>query len=381
MKNTVLQSQVIDWLRFPLIIGVVFIHSFGSHTYDLQIMHSDPFSGVSTFNWIRICLSNVITHISVPVFYLISGYLFFYNLGGAFDINIFKNKIKKRFRSLFIPYLLWNLIAILIVVILKLGAHIVKKKPLSNILVWFQDNGWWHLFWDNNVWGENSISWAGTVIPMTGPADLPLWYLRDLMVIVLISPLVFYYLKYTKFYGIFILALAYISKIWPNIHGLSITAVFFFSVGAYFSLNDKNLVDEFNKIRIPAYVLFMLLLFPMIWFNGKNTFIGSLIYPVFIIIGVCVIFNISSMLIEKEKVKVIPLLTQSTFFIYALHTLVVLRICSFIINGIIGSTNALALTISYLMTPILTIFCCLALYVLMKRFFPRLLGLLTGDRV
>ena len=128
-------------------------------------------------------------------------------------------------------------------------------------------------------------------------------------------------------------------------------------------------------------LLFMLLLFPMIWFNGKNTFIGSLIYPVFIMIGVCVIFNISSMLIEKEKVKVIPLLTQSTFFIYALHTLVVLRICSFIINRIIGSTNALALTISYLMTPISTIFCCLALYVLMKRFFPRLLGLLTGDRV
>lgn len=83
MKNTVLQSQVIDWLRFPLIIGVVFIHSFGNYPYDLQIMHSDPFSGVSIFNWIRICLSNVITHISVPAFYLISGYLFFYNLGGG----------------------------------------------------------------------------------------------------------------------------------------------------------------------------------------------------------------------------------------------------------------------------------------------------------
>lgn len=74
-----LQSRTIDWLRFPLAIAVVYIHSFGSYPIDLNFLHSDPFSSISIFNWIRICFSHVLTHIAVPSFYLISGYLFFHN--------------------------------------------------------------------------------------------------------------------------------------------------------------------------------------------------------------------------------------------------------------------------------------------------------------
>lgn len=77
-----LQSSVIDWLRFPLAIAVVFIHSFGAYPFDLDTLHSGPFTGMSIYNWIRICFSHVFTHIAVPTFYVISGYLFFCNWGG-----------------------------------------------------------------------------------------------------------------------------------------------------------------------------------------------------------------------------------------------------------------------------------------------------------
>lgn len=375
------QSEVINWLRFPLIIGVVFIHNFGDIPYDLDAMHAAPFSGINIYNWIRICLSHVFTHISVPIFYLISGYLFYYNLGGAFSAQIYKNKLKKRFQSLFIPYIIWNVIAILVVVGLKICAHILNGKPISNILLWFQDNGWWHLFWDSNVWGESTYNWLGIETHMSGPVDLPLWYLRDLMVVVLISPIIFAYLKYTKFYGIIILAFAYVSRIWPNIHGLSLTAVFFFSFGAYFAINGRTLVEEFKKVRIFSYALALLLSLPMVWYDGKNTVIGSVIYPFFIITGVISVFNIAVQLIEKGVVKSHSILTQSTFFIFALHTLLVLRISSYAINAIIGGGSAFAMILSYTLTPLLAIAICLLLYIVIKRLSPRALSILNGNRV
>lgn len=74
----------------------------------------------------------------------------------------------------------------------------------------------------------------------------------------------------------------------------------------------------------------------MVWYDGKNTVIGSVIYPFFIITGVISVFNIAVQLIEKGVVKSHSILTQSTFFIFALHTLLVLRISSYTINAIIG---------------------------------------------
>lgn len=63
------QSEVINWLRFPLIIGVVFIHSFGDIPYDLDAMHAAPFSEINIYNWIRICLSHVL-HIYQSRFFI-----------------------------------------------------------------------------------------------------------------------------------------------------------------------------------------------------------------------------------------------------------------------------------------------------------------------
>ena len=55
-----LQSQTIDWLRFPLAVAVVFIHSFGYPlTYTLPALNIHSFSGMDVYNVIRICFSQV----------------------------------------------------------------------------------------------------------------------------------------------------------------------------------------------------------------------------------------------------------------------------------------------------------------------------------
>ena len=119
----------------------------------------------------------------------------------------------------------------------------------------------------------------------------------------------------------------------------------------------------------------------MVWYDGKNTVIGSVIYPFFIITGVISVFNIAVQLIEKGVVKSHSILTQSTFFIFALHTLLVLRISAYTTNAIIGEDSAFAMILSYTLTPLLAIAICLLLYIVIKRLSPRALSILNGNRV
>lgn len=76
MNNENLQSQTINYLRFPLIILVIFIHSYGTVT--IQSNSIEVMSNQSVFNNVSYLLSMVFARLAVPLFFLISGFLYFY---------------------------------------------------------------------------------------------------------------------------------------------------------------------------------------------------------------------------------------------------------------------------------------------------------------
>lgn len=157
-----LQSESLKALRFPLAVMVVFIHSFGLTDYNLP--NWSNLSGMDINVAIQILFSHVLSHVAVPAFFLISGYFFFYKVTN-FDFATYKGKLRKRVHTLLIPYLLWNALYILWIVIQKVGAFFVKGKPLSNIVDYFQENHWLRMFWDCNVWSLNYFNWLGTSTP------------------------------------------------------------------------------------------------------------------------------------------------------------------------------------------------------------------------
>lgn len=376
-----LQSRTITWLRFPMAVAVVFIHCFGSYSYSLETIRADPFAAMSIYNWIRIFFSHVVTHIAVPVFFLISGYLFFRKWTN-WDKRRYVSKLKSRWHSLIVPYILWNLCVCLYIVASKVGAYFVKGKPLSDIIVWLDENKWLHLFWDNNVWGEDRFNWLGWTMPMSAPIDFPLWFLRDLIVMVFISPVIFLFLKSFRYWGLLFLGIAYLTNIWTSLPGLNVTAVFFYSVGVYIAINGRNIVVEFRKIEPLSYILALFFLFLSLWFDGSNTNIGALyVYRPYVLFGVCAMICIASRVNEKRPLS--PLytqLSQATFFIYAIHAWIIMGISAKIVSSIVTSHSAFASTVSYFLLPAINIAICILSYYLMKRFMPRLLGLLTGNR-
>jgi hypothetical protein len=102
--------------------------------------------------------------------------------------------------------------------------------------------------------------------------------------------------------------------------------------------------------------------------------------PIFILSAVISAINIASSLIERKKVKVTPLLVKSIFFVYAVHTVLILSIVGLIFDYIFKSKGAIILTIRYFTVPIMTGYVCVLVYYVMKKIMPKILNILSGNR-
>jgi fucose 4-O-acetylase-like acetyltransferase len=109
-KSDTIQSQVIDLLRFPLIIGVVFIHN-ASPTFFFQGVELGSSSSLPIYSVCSQLFSQILGSVAVPLFFLISGFLFFLNVD--FNKQIYVKKLCARAKTLLIPYLFWNGLSIL----------------------------------------------------------------------------------------------------------------------------------------------------------------------------------------------------------------------------------------------------------------------------
>lgn len=141
------ESETISYLRFPLIVLVVMIHSKfdGVVVNGVGLMHDGGFPCYSTISTL---VSNIIASIAVPLFYFISGFLFFFKTA-FFSFDVYCSKIKKRAKTILIPYLCWNLFVIL----LLLAAESVFPGLLSGknkLVVDYTFTDWLWSFYDTS---------------------------------------------------------------------------------------------------------------------------------------------------------------------------------------------------------------------------------------
>lgn len=81
MNNNIEYTKDTDWLRFPLCVLVVLIHSdFGLATDSLSLNIPEV---------VRYLIKDTVASFAVPTFFAISGYLFFYKIKD-FGISCYK---------------------------------------------------------------------------------------------------------------------------------------------------------------------------------------------------------------------------------------------------------------------------------------------------
>jgi hypothetical protein len=258
--------------------------------------------------------------------------------------------------------------------------HPYPPHDITNLL-----SGGYHLFWDCKVWGGYPrINWLGDAVYSTGPLDPPLWFLRDLIVVSLISPILYVVINRLKIYGILIWLILYVSNVWITVPGLSITAIFYFSLGAYLAINRYNIVTLVHRYKYVTLPVTILLYFIVCYYDGNNTSIGFNIVPFYCICGTFSIFYIASELIMKYRCKPNKLLVSSCFFVYALHNIIVgynpVAISKKTIHFLIPELYGFEVGICYFLTPVLTAAICVAIYVVCRKLFPKVTLILSGNK-
>lgn len=374
-----IQSKTIDLLRFPLAIMVIFIH-LNPKTVSLVDADFALLSGRGLFNGLQILFSHVLTHIAVPAFFFISGFLFFINIQ-EWSWKTYGHKMRNRLKSLIIPYFLWNALPFILMI---LGAviHVEEWTAVQKILRGFD----WHIFYDFRVWGTDRVNWLGGHLKSTGPYDLPLWFLRDLIVGTTLTPVIYLLVSRLKLFFVSLLLLAYITKVWILLPGFSITMFFFFSLGAYFALNKINIVQFVTKYKYWFVLPAMVLMVVCVVFDGGNTPIGQIFYPFFVCTGVFTAFYFASLLVSKYQLRSSKYLVSSCFFIYAFHVLYLHNIGSPLsrvlkaLHHLIPGTSLAENVVCYLFSPFLTALLCILVLFLFRKILPRTTLLFSGNK-
>ena len=349
---------------------VVFIHSFGlpsqvhPETYNYANL-----SAFEVYNIFRIVVSHCVAHCAVPTFFMISGYLFFTKLD-VWDYEIWKFKIAKRIRTILFPYIIWVGFSILISIAGNVAKVLIKGEDIMTIVYWFSNHGWLHLLWDSNTWLEDRTNIIGQLCPFSSPNLIAFWFMRDLMVVMAFTSLIHWFIKRFGVIVIVFLYVCYITGVWIPINGFSIIATFYFTLGAYFSIDKIDFISLFYRTR--HYSLFMVLtLLPfMVYYNGIETKIGNLIYPFFVSSMVVTFVNLIATIVIKQETPILKKLSEDSFFIFASH-LFVLPYVKSLIYRIIGIDNTFILFIGYLLVPFVTIAICIGINLLVKKYFPK----------
>ena len=352
-------SKIINLLRFPLSFLIVLLHS---NCITNNGYHYD--TGIGDF--FMVCFTNGICQVAIPAFAFISGYLFF-NHFSTWDYNTYKTKIKKRFYSLFIPYMTWNIIAFLWIVFYQSILNIFKHTNFDIIEI-FHSVGGIRLFWDTYD---------------TMPLDGPLWYIRDLIFVVLLSPIIMLFIKKTKLWGMILFTCFFLANIWhPFVHHPSQKmVVYFFTLGAYFHLENIDFLLLFRNNHLIIYVFSILSLLTMIFTFGYNAYFYRLANDLFTIFGCAAIICLADVIVKKYNTNIIPsYYSDSSFFIYAAHRFAIIDIISSLYSVIFPVNNQAQLAIKYFTIAILTTYICLFLFLLLKQKFPKFLSYINGGR-
>lgn len=359
MNFTEKQSLCIDLLRFPLCVLVVLCHT--------KILFGIPGIGLPSGAFqqgLQIFLCEVIPHIAVPAFVFFSGYLFFYHC--SFDPALWKRKFASRARGLLLPYLIWCTIGFIIASSTGQCSFTLKN------FIWG--------FWDTREWME-----LPSHIGAAMPSDMPLWFIRDLMMMVILSPAIYRIVKKTGF------ALPLIAGIWwyshwmPKITGFSSDIVFFFILGAYLAIRDVNFVEKTYRFRWGIHTAAAgLMVADFIIVNGNFTEYGSLKYcwPVFnafVIFGMFSAIHIASTLSSKTERKKLAFWGGCSFFIYAVHYLY----SPYLMEGlgkIWQPQTDLGFAAFFLIFATLTTLSAIAGYHILKHLSPKTCNIITGNR-
>ena len=295
-----------------------------------------------------------ITRFAVPMFFILSGIAFFRD----YTNQKYLSKIKTRFFSLCIPYLIWNTLWMIFDLVCSctvISSFFVGRKMFELSVL--------NIFKGIFIYGANP----------------PFWYIFYLIIFVLLSPLIDLLVR-NKYIGIAITAVLASLSIFRigNYYGFSYNAIVFYFLGAvlgkhYFAAVVKK-TGRISRI-FSAMFLFVYILFKNL-FPINEYYLAPFIKIVVFTLASYALWSLVDLFMDKISMR--PIYTRS-FLVYAMHiniSAIIYKICYLLLpkNGYMAIPNfLLTFTLTLL---IINVFC-----IVVERFFPSVYALLIGKRI
>ena len=387
-----LTSRTINWLRVALVLLVLFVHVHPDHNPHWLTM--DNLSG-QPLGWVIFSvigtLINKFAFSAVPLFFAISGYLFFQKLE-TWSWKVWKQKIRSRVRTLLIPFIIFNVICAISLLCLSLkngggwtlaGAY-EGRWPLA---------GW---LWNGVSYCQGWKNWLGMDMQLYYPLDVPLWFVRDLMVMLVLSPIIYWLIRKGGAVYLGLVGIAYCLGVLCCAPGFSTNALFFFSLGAFAAIREIDPVAGARKnIKwiLPIFICFWIVA-SMIVAPGDAQPFENLTF----IFGIPVCFWIGAGVMERgtgqsgssatqlsAQKRDYSFITGSCFFVYCIHMVNfgnwnLLSWSNQVGSLIFNLDNPAIASIAYMAEIALIMAAGTLTYWLLKRFLPRISGFITGGR-
>lgn len=301
---------------------------------------------------------------AVPLFYLISGYLFFMKVPDG--VKSIGRKIRKRIKSLLIPYFIGCVFFVIFysfIALLPWTSNLINssssimplfQKPYSIILI--------SIFYDGG----------------TGyPCAFQLWFLRDLILIVATSPLWYLCLKHLKWgFVAVVFVLTYFDV--PHVPFYSL---FWFVLGGQLT-KVKIEMGGNGRTKVAIFGLFLFLIISIIQLFFPDIINWSLLRIPIILLGIIGAWGLYDVVFGKDfslsRHQWFATACQFTFFIYLFHepTLNIVRKLIVIVLG----KNELGYLTSYLISPWIFTVCAVFVGLLFRKYLPRVYDVCTGGR-
>ena len=347
-------SRLISAIRFPL---VVFIHTLPN----VYVPIERSFSLSNIYVFISELISHNLARIAVPAFFAISGFLFYKNLEGKPFLFFYKTKLESRFWSLLVPFIVWNGISYLAIVI-KNYLGLVVGIEQDSFMTKISSYNLYNIFWSDDF---------------GAPLNYPLWYLRDLICVSFLAPVFYWAVNIFKRFTPLIFLLLFVSNIESNVPGLSSTAICFFGIGSYAGINRIDFVSLFDSYKKQSLLIAVALLLVSTFFNSSPS--HEYFVRCFIPFGIIAVVIIINNLISNEKTyKKLNSLSETVFFIYCVHTIYIINWTKGVVAHL--GTSPSASLVGYFIIPVLTILVSYYLYVFLKKYFPGIVYFCCGKR-
>jgi len=349
MNNDQRLSAAITWLRFPLIFFILLLHG-----YSVVRLEGDAagsyFKTVYPFAlWIG--------ETGVPGFFFISGLLFFLSK------KHYRQKLTSRVNTLLVPYLIWNSLLLLCYLIAFFAGHpqAINGKSIAS----FDAIDYLRLYWDRGTFDDGNFT----------PILCPFWYIRNLLVMSVLSPLFFYFIKFGRE-----LFLAAVFAWWLTTpHNAFIPqTVLFFCLGGYFAVFGRNVLSlclRHQRVILP--VCLALALGDIITHTCLPTPYNLQLHRMALAINIPALFLLADYCSRKRPMP--AFLTNAAFITFALHYPIIVILRKACIHTF-ADASALTHVLLYFGCILLTLGICLAFCYLLDRHFSRTKRYLSGNR-